>query len=47
LDIKQVPALRDQVRQRIVDELDRLRGTMPTPTAPLSPPGTCRTPAAP
>jgi 1-acyl-sn-glycerol-3-phosphate acyltransferase len=25
-NIKQVPALRDAVRQRIVDELDRLRG---------------------
>jgi 1-acyl-sn-glycerol-3-phosphate acyltransferase len=46
-NIKQVPALRDEVRQRIVDELDRLRGTMPAPPAPLNPPGTCRTPAAP
>jgi 1-acyl-sn-glycerol-3-phosphate acyltransferase len=27
-DIKQVPALRDAVRQRIVDELDRMRGTV-------------------
>ena len=26
-NLKQVPALRDAVRQRIVDELDRLRGT--------------------
>jgi len=43
---KQAPALRDEVRQKIVDELDRLRGTMPDPTAPLNPPGTCRTPAA-
>jgi 1-acyl-sn-glycerol-3-phosphate acyltransferase len=25
-NIKQVPALRDAVRQRIVDELERLRG---------------------
>ena len=46
-NIKQVPALRDQVRQTIVDELDRLRGAVPAPPAPLSPPGTCRTPAAP
>jgi 1-acyl-sn-glycerol-3-phosphate acyltransferase len=42
-NIKQVPALRDAVRQRIVDELDRLRGTAP----PLNLPETCRTPAAP
>jgi 1-acyl-sn-glycerol-3-phosphate acyltransferase len=44
---KQVPALRDAVRQKIVDELDRLRSTTPDPTAPLNPPGTWRTPAAP
>ena len=46
-NIQQVPALRDEVRQKIVDELDRLRGTMPPPDAPLNPPETCRTPAAP
>ena len=29
-NIKQVPALRDAVRQKIVDELDRMRSTAPT-----------------
>ena len=35
-NIKQVPALRDVVRQRIVDELDRLRGSLPSPTTSLT-----------
>jgi 1-acyl-sn-glycerol-3-phosphate acyltransferase len=36
--IAQVPALRDAVRQKIVDELDRLRGTLPdsSPRGPNS-----------
>ena len=34
---KQAPALRDTVRQKIVDELDRLRGAMPAPAAPSIP----------
>jgi 1-acyl-sn-glycerol-3-phosphate acyltransferase len=35
-DIQQVPALRDAVRQNIVDELDRLRGSVSAlPAAPI------------